>query len=495
MASIRQLAGHTLWYGLSSMVARFLNYLLTPFLTYILTREAYGEMSLVYAMIPFMNVIFTYGMETTFFRFSNQEGSKEKVSHTINLSILLSTALLAVLLYMSRDLLASFIKLKDRPEFIQWAIWIIVLDTLTVIPFAQLRNEGRPRKYAFIRIAGILVNIACVLFFYLLLPRLAAGDPGSFWGAWYDPEMGVGYVFIANIVQAAFTLLLLLPRLLSVRLYWDPALWKKLMLYGFPIMIAGLGGMINESFDRIMLGWLSAAGSEEAVRAEIGVYAACYKLSILITLFIQAFRMGAEPFFFQQAGGTQAPQTYARVMRYFFIALCLMFLFIVLYLDFWKYFIDRKMWAGLRVVPVLLLANMCLGIYYNLSIWYKISGSTRPGAYLTFAGAGITLLINYLFIPEYGYMACAWATLACYGLMMLLSWYWGQKVYPVPYELGILSRYFLWMMGAYLLHRVSAPFLPGWISGTVLFFLYITYILYKEREMVRTLPLIGKWFR
>lgn len=477
------------------MAARFLNYLLTPFLTYVLTREAYGEMSLVYAMIPFFNVLFNHGMETTYFRFSNQQADQNKVFNVVSLSLFITTLLLSLLMYAGKDLLTGVLKLEDHPQLIVWAIWIIALDTITVIPFARLRNEGKPLKYALIRVSGISINIIAVLFFYALLPKLASENPNSFWGRLYNPHMGVGYVFIANIIQSACTLLLLSPQLLQIKFEWDSKLWKQMLIYGLPIMVAGLAGMINETFDRIMLGWLSTAGSEDAIRAEIGVYSACYKLSIFITLFIQAFRMGAEPFFFKQAGGTQAPHTYAKVMRYFFITLCLMFLFIVLYIDLWKYFIDKKMWAGLSVVPMLLLANMCLGIYYNLSVWYKISGNTKPGMIITFLGAFVTLVLNYLLIPKWGYIGCAWVTFICYAFMMVLCWYWGQKVYPVPYEIPRLSRYFMLMLLTYFANLFLAQYLPWYISGSLLFALYIAYIIHREKEMVRNLPVIGRLFR
>lgn len=478
------------------MAARFLNYLLTPYLTYILTKEAYGEMSLVYALIPFLNTLFTYGMETTFFRFSNRpEYDKDKVLSTAGLSVFFSTLLLTVLLLVSRDSLVGLLRIGHRPELITWAVWIIAIDAMTTIPFAKLRNDGRPRKYAFVRVSGILVNIASVFFFFSFLPTYAANNPGSFAARWYNPETGVGYVVIANLIQSVFTLLLLVPELLSVKMKWDGVLWKKMMWYAFPVMIAGFGGIINETFDRIMLNWLSTAGSEEAVRGEVGIYSACYKLSILITLFIQAFRMGAEPFFFKQAGGTNAPATYARVMRYFVLATCFMFLLVVLYLDFWKFFIDRKMWGGLDIVPVLLIANICLGIYYNLSIWYKLRNNTRPGAIITFIGAGITILINYLFIPSFGFVACAWATLACYAGMMVISYYWGQRVYPIPYETGLILQYFLLMLGVYFLHTIAIRYTPGWVSGSLFFLLFSGYVLYREREIARQLPVVGRLFR
>jgi O-antigen/teichoic acid export membrane protein len=225
------------------------------------------------------------------------------------------------------------------------------------------------------------------------------------------------------------------------------------MIYSLPLTVAGFAGMINETFDRIMLGWWSPATSIAAARSEVGIYSACYKLSILITLFIQAFRMGAEPFFFKQSLEENAPKTYARVMKFFVLVITGMFLVVALYLDIWRYFIDKKMWEGLKVVPILLFANMFLGIYYNLSIWYKLSNKTSAGAYITLIGAAITLIINYLFIPRFGYMACAWATFLCYGSMMAISYIWGQGKYPIPYAWKKLVAYMVIVAGLYFIHH------------------------------------------
>lgn len=490
--SLKKLAGQTMWYGVSSIFARFLNYLLTPYLTLKLTQSTYGEMSLVYAYIPFLNVVFTYGMETAYFRFSNKENDPKKVFNTISISILFSTIFLTVLLLLGRNLFAELLRLKDHPEFITWAAWIIALDTLSRIPLAKLRNDGRPRKYAFVMITGILINIGLVFFFYTLLPGLAEKYPEGIFSKWYDPDLGAGYVIIANLVQAAVTLLLLAPGFLSVRFDMDKKLWRQMMIYSLPIMVAGFGGMINETFDRIMLGWLAPVSSAEAAKAQVGIYSACYKLSILITLFVQAFKLGAEPFFFQQAKGEDAPKTYARVMHYFVITICIMFLAVMLYIDIWKHFINEKMWGGLAVVPVLLIANMCLGVYYSLSIWYKLSQKTTAGATITFIGAAITILINFLFIPSFGFVACAWATLCCYAGMMTVSYFWGQKVYPVPYNTKKLLKFF---GAALLVYGLNTGVLKltdfrgaYLISGSFFMLAYLAFIAISEKEYLKKVP-------
>jgi O-antigen/teichoic acid export membrane protein len=265
-----------------------------------------------------------------------------------------------------------------------------------------------------------------------------------------------------------------------------------------PLIIAGFGGMINETFDRIMLGWWSSAPTLNAVKLQVGTYGACYKLSILITLFIQAFRMGAEPFFFKQAQDENPQKVYARVMKFFVITICVMFLVVALFLDIWKHFIQNPaMWAGLKVVPVLLLANMFLGIYYNLSIWYKLSNRTMAGAWITIAGAAITIVINYAFIPAFGYMACAWATFFCYGSMMVISFVWGQKEYAVPYAWKKLTAYIIIVVLLYFTHLffLKMGFAPWTNRGfsLLLTLLFIIFVLNVERKEFQRLPIIGKF--
>lgn len=497
MSSIKKLAENTMWYGVSSIFARFLNYLLTPYLTTILATATYGEMNMVYSYIPFLNVLFTYGLETAFFRFSNKEDDDKKVFNTISVSILISTIFLSLILFWSKGYFVELLRLEDHPEFISWAIGVIALDTLTTIPFAKLRAENKPRKYAFIRVVGILFNIACVLFFYSLLPKLAQQQPTSVWAKWYNPNLGAGYYIIANLLQSAFTFILLAPQFFSFQFSVDKKLWKKIMLYSLPIMVAGFGGMVNETFDRIMLGWWAPVSSAYEAKVQVGIYAACYKLSILITLFVQAFKMGAEPYFFQQAKGESAPITYAKVMNYFVMTICIMFLVVMLYLDIWKHFIAAKMWTGLQVVPILLVANMCLGVYYNLSIWYKLANKTTAGMSITFIGAAVTLIINFLFIPHFGYLACAWATLACYGSMMILSFLWGQKVYPVPYETKKLITIFgvmLLVYGAqfFIIKGIDSKLIQ-FTSGTILLLAFIFYLLKTEKQNLSRLPLLKKF--
>lgn len=497
MSGIKQLAGQTFWYGASSIAARFLNYLLTPYLTGTLLTSDYGEMSLIYALISFLNIIFTYGLETAYFRYMQRKEQAADVYSTITISLLVSTITFTGTMLLFRGTLASITSLTDHPQYITLAAFIIGFDALTTISFARLRQEGRPIKYAFVRIAGIIINIGFTIFFLSICPSLLAKNPNGFISVFYKKENGVTYVLIANLIQSIFTFLLLWKEFFSFRWRFNVSLWKEIMVYSLPLVIVGFGGMINETLDRFMLGWWSTAADP---KTEVGIYSGCYKLSILITLFVQAFRLGAEPFFFKQAQGENAQRTYARVMKFFVIAVCGMFLVVTLYLDIWKHFLSKKIyWEGLGVVPVLLFANMFLGIYYNLSIWYKITNRTRAGATITLIGAGITILINYFFIPVAGYMACAWATFFCYGSMMVISFVWGQKEYRVPYAWKKLVAYMVIVLLLYLFHLL----VTGWLSSTyvsyglatVLLALFAWFILNVEKKEFQKLPVIGRMLR
>lgn len=485
-----------MWYGLSSMAARFLNYLLVPYLTATLSGIDYGEYSLVYAIIPFLNILFTYGLETAYFRFIQNKDIEKDVYNTVTVSLIASTISLTILLLLFRQVFANIISIKEHPEYITYSAFIIAFDALTTIAFARLRHEGRPIKYAIIRVTGVLINISLTIFFLTVCPRLLAKDPNSFVQLFYDEKMGVGYVIIANLVQSIVTFLLLGKEFFDFRWKFNFTLWKEILVYSLPLLVAGFGGMINETFDRIMLGWWSAAAEP---KLQVGIYSACYKLSILITLFIQAFRMGAEPFFFKQAQGENPQKVYARVMKFFVIVICFMFLVVALFLDVWKYFISNPvMWGGLKVVPILLLANMFLGIYYNLAIWYKLTHKTMAGAWITLVGATVTLLINYFFIPRFDYVACAWATFFSYGTMMVISYLWGQKYYRIPYAWKKLVSYIVIVVILFFVHRIFLFFdmgeWPNRVFGLILLSLFGLLIMKVERNEMQRMPVIGRYF-
>ncbi len=456
MSVLKKLAGQTAIYGLSSIVGRFLNYLLVPLHTTVFVPQQYGVITEMYAYVAFLIILLTYGMETAFFRFSTKEGNEEKsVFSTILSSLASSTSMFILMAIIFAQPIADWLLYPDNKEYVVWFAIIVGLDAISSIPLARLRSQNKAKTFAGINIANVLVNIGLNLFFLMYcLPLVAEGGGNWLTDTFYDPSTGVGYVFIANLIASAVKFLLLGPTMLKGFTKPKLSLLKPMLIYSSPLLIAGLAGMINETLDRILLKRILYPDiGEAATMATIGIYGACYKLSIIITLMIQAFRYAAEPFFFSQEKEKGSRELYSKIMTYFVWVLAGTFLFVMLYIDIFKYFIpNQAFWEGLKVVPILLMANIFLGIYYNQSVWYKLSGKTSYGAGLAVFGALITLVLNAMFIPKYGYMASAWATFACYGSMMVASYLLGQKHYPVPYEVGKLA---LMIGGAALLYGLS----------------------------------------
>lgn len=425
MSVLKKLAGQTAIYGLSSIVGRLLNYFLVPIYTRVLPEGEYGISNWFYAFAAFAAVIFTYGMETAFFRFTQKatdDESRRRVAATALISLAVSAVGLSLLLIAAADPLATWTRNEGRGTFFVWFALILGADALTTIPFAWLRQQNQALRFASLRLLSIGVNILLNLIFYLVL-KYKTVEP-MFW---------------ANVASSLVLLPFFVKEYALVRLGFDKMLWKAMFLYAFPLIFMGFAGMINETLDRMLLKWLIT--DQVAAEIQTGIYGANYKLSILITLFIQAFRMGAEPFFFARANEGDAPRTYARVMHYFVIVCAVIFLGVMLYLDVFQYFIGEKYRVGLKVVPILLMANVFLGMYYNLSVWYKIKDKTALGAWVSVIGAVITLILNILWIPKIGYIGSAWATLICYLSMVLMSWALGQKHYPVPYPIFKIVGY------------------------------------------------------
>jgi len=497
LSGIKKLAGQTIWYGLSSIFGRFLNYLLTPLLVTIFATGEYGKISTLFTIAAFLNIVFTYGLETSYFRFSSIE-PESKVYNTCSSSLIITTLLLAGILWLFVPDIAGFLEMPGNPEYITWVILIVALDTLAVMPFSKLRYEGRPRKFAFIKILNILINIGGVVFFLVLCRNAYENNGSSFLSGLYNPKIGLGYVIIANLIASGLTLLFLAKEFLAFRFRLNPRFWKKLMGYSWPLVIVGFGGMVNETIDRIMLLKLYPGNTEEAF-SQSGIYSANYKLAVIIVLFIQAFRMGAEPFFFKQSTTENAQRTYARVMKFFVIACCFCFLGVTLFLDIWKYFMGTahpEYYTGLKVVPLLMTSKIFLGIYYNLSIWYKIKERNLTGAWITLGGAGITILFNWIFIPVWGYMACAIATLLCYGFMMVSSYLLGQKHYPIPYAWKKILAYIVICILLFGLHQAFLLMdMNRWVNrGVAAGFvgLFALLVLNVERKEFARLPVLGR---
>ncbi len=441
MSSIKQLAGQTAVYGLSSIIGRLLNYLLVPFYTRIFSADEYGVVSELFAWVSFLAVLYTYGMETSFFHFANKSNDPKKVYNTGLTSLLFSSVLLSGVAIIFSGSIADALQYSKHPEYIRWFALIIFFDTLTTLPFARLRRENKALRFATIRLVNIFINIFFNVFFLVLCP-VWIKDKGVFHSiasAVYSPDVGVGYVFISNLLASAITLLILLPQFKGFRFQADKKLLVEMLQYGFPLLIAGMAGMVNETMDRAVYKFLAPDASK--AMHELGIYAACYKLSIIMTLFIQTFRYAAEPFFFSHYGKDGSKEVYARVMNYFIIACSFIFVVVMLFMDAFKLFIGENFRSGLSVVPILLMANLCLGVFYNLSVWYKLTGQTRYGAFFSIAGALITMVLLFMLVPKMGYIGAAWATLICYAAMMLMSYFTGQKNFPIPYDVRKMFFY------------------------------------------------------
>lgn len=480
MSSLRALAGQTALYGLSTMVGRMLNYLLVPLYTILFAPEVYGVVTDLYALVAFLNVVYTYGMETAYFRKSADR--PEAAYHAAFWSLTATTVIFTTLLLVASPSLARGLQYPNHPEYVRWFALILGLDALAAIPFARLRQQGKALAFASIKLVNIGLNIGLNLGYLLFLPWLVS--QGISLPSWlYRPEMGVGYIFLSNLIANGITLMLLLPGMPRTFRGFDKALWREMAAYGIPLLPAGLAGMVNETLDRALLKYLLPGTTQENLYA-VGIYGAVYKLAMLMSLFTQTFRTAAEPFFFQQAKGNAAPALYARIMNYFVLAGGLIFTAVILFLDIVKHFIGSAYHSGLHVVPILLLANWLLGIYYNQSVWYKLADKTRYGMWLSFVGAAVTIVANLALIPWLGYAGSAWATLACYFTMVVLSYYWGQRHYPVPYRLGRITFYLLFALGIaaiewQFLRELDTP--AVWAIRLVLWLAYLAVGWWREK--------------
>jgi O-antigen/teichoic acid export membrane protein len=447
LSTLKKFAGQTAIYGVSTVLSRVLNFLLTRLYVNAYPAKIYGIFTYMYGWASMLNALLAFGMETTFFRYLNKEGhDKGKVyNNTFIVISSISIVFLAVALLFS-DNIAQWMQgdsntaQSDYASYVRYFIFILVIDGISVIPFAKVRADGRPLRYGVIKLINILTFICFNLLFIVVIPAIIKdSETGSdLFSGWYR-EGWIGYVFISNLIASLVTLLLLTPELLALRLQVDKALIRNMLVYSFPVLIANISFIINENIDKIFLKELLPSGAGEQA---VGIYGACCKIAIFLNIFIQAFRLGAEPFFFSHQKSKNSSETYARIMDYFVIAVSLIFVGLVANIEILKYFIKSNdpvqkelYWSGLPVVPILLFGYVSLGIYMNLSIWYKLSDQTRYGLYISGAGAVITILLNILFIPQYGYMASAWISLIAYASMMVLSYILGQKNYPIPYHL------------------------------------------------------------
>ena len=503
MSSIKKLAGQTLWYGVPTIASRFLGYLMNmalPFFIALPSKTA--DLVQVYTIIPFLNVLYAYGMETAYFRFS-QTHDKNKLYSTLSISLFLSSLLFTVILWFCQGSIVGAADLNGHPEYVLWMIAIIAVDNLNTLPFAKLRQENRPQRYAFARIAGIVINVSVVIFFLGIAPGIVKNNPHSFINLIYNKNVGLGYYLLGNLCGSLFTLLLLSKEIRQVKLSFDTVLWKEVMRYSAPLIIVGLGGMVNDVLSRLIYRHVVDLPRQQADH-ELGIFANIFRIALLITILIQAFRMAAEPFFFSKSKDENAQRTYARVMKFFVIACCFMFLSIGLYLDVFKWIFTtfaNPRWAeGLQIVPLLALGNVFLGIYYNLSVWYKLTNKNMYGAVITIIGAAITIVLNIVLIPILHYTGAAIATFTCYLFMMVCSYKLGQKFYPVPYPVKKLIAYLVMVVLIYLAHLGINKFYPGhlWFSlstATLLFGLFTWFVSKVEAKELAKIPVLAKFFK
>ena len=474
---MNRLFKHTIIYGLATVMPRVLNLVLTPLHTSArtLTQAQYGVYQGLFAYMILGNVLLTYGMETAFFRFMHTNQAPARVSATCLTSLTLTSVTFLVLGLLISPSLAVW--LDYPPAYIRYAVWILALDALVAIPFAWYRNEGKSLHYSLIKVGNVTINLGLNLLFLLYFPFLESRGYRLPQGAFIQDK--TQYIFIANLIASLLTFLYMLPLYRKIGFLWDVGLWKRLFRYAFPVLIAGIAFSINEAFDRVFIRMLYPENEADSV---VGLYAGCYKMGVFMTLFITAYKLGVEPFFFSKAGDKNAPATYAKITEYFALFAGGILLFVCVYIDQLKWLLipNRAYWEGLKIVPFVLLANLCLGLYHSISVWYKVTDRTAWGAFISVLGGGITVVANLTLIPLWGYMGAAVATFLAYGGMMVISWRIGQKKYPVPYRLKRILGFLglatlLSLLYFYVFDR-------NVLLGTTFFFIYISLAVRKVKN-------------
>ena len=489
-STAKKFAGQTAIYGASTIAGRVLNFFLTPIYTHAYAASVYGILTTMFAWASILNAFMAFGMETTFFRYLNKyPDDKARVYNNAFVSVFGITIIFLLFTLPFTGKIAGFIQVgktsgnRDFTTFIIYFIAILILDAWCVMPFAKLRADGRPGRYGIIKFTNVIIFITLNLIFIWGLPFWINHHlPGTTWINQWFVKGWVGYVFLSNLIASTLTLLLLLPEFLKIRFKLDGKMLAEMFAYSWPVLIANISFIINENLDKLLLGKLLP--SDISVR-EVGIYAACAKISLFLSIFVQAFRLGAEPFFFSHAKNKNSGQTYARIMDYFVITVCLIFVALVANIQLLKYFIrghdlqqTHLYWTGLGVVPPLLFGYVSLGIYMNLSVWYKLSDQTKYGLYISGVGAILTIVLNVLFIPQYSYMASAWVSLIAYASMMVLSYLWGQKNYPIPYNLKKNLAYII--SSVVIVYLSFVIFKRNIFAGNALLALFLAAAVYFE---------------
>ena len=496
MADMKTLAKDTAIYGLSSIIGRFLNYLLVPLYTYKIAAASggYGVITNLYAYTALLLVILTYGMETTFFRFANKEDEDPKLVYSTILRMVGLTSLLFIgLVFAFIGPISNAMGYPEHPSYI-WSLAIVVaLDAFQAILFSYLRYKKRPIKFASLKLLFIGLNIAMNLVYFVLLPKLYEGNP-DVWGKLYNPEVGVGYVFYINLFCTAFVTFFFVKELRGIGYGFDKDLCKRMLSYSWPILVLGIAGILNQTADKILFPKVYPGAD---ANVQLGIYGAVVKIAMIMALITQAFRYAYEPFVFGNSREKDSKETYAKGMKYFVIFTLLAFLCVMGYMNVLRYIIKSDYWDGLRVVPIVMVAEMMMGIYFNLSFWYKLTDKTIWGAVFSGIGCAVLILINVLLVPKYGYMACAWGGFAGYGVAMLLSYFVGQKYYPIDYPLKDMLLYTLLAAVLFVGITYSNKYLGFWpalVVNTVLVLAFCCFIVKKDLPLAE-IPVIGKYFK
>lgn len=497
MAELKSVVKDTAIYGLSSIVGRFLNYLLVPLYTAKLAASSggYGVITNIYAYVALIMVILTFGMETTFFRFANKENEKPLTVYSTTLIMVGSVALffaLLVLVFLSP--ISAAMGYSEHPEYVGMMAVCVAIDAFQAIPFAWLRYKKRPIKFAALKLLFIILNITLNIVYFVVLPALYTRYPDTV-ALIYDPDFGVGYAFALNLVCTASITFFFIPELTGFKYVLDKSLMKRMLQYSWPILILGIAGILNQTVDKMI--FPIVYGDSEAGKVELGIYGACVKIAMIMAMITQAFRYAYEPFVFGKAKDKNSGETYATAMKFFIIFTLLAFLCVIGYLDILKRIIAPDYWDGLRVVPIVMAAEIMMGIYFNLSFWYKLIDKTIWGAWFSAAGCIVLIAVNLIFIPQYSYMACAWGGFAGYATSMVLSYIVGQKKNPINYPMKSIGTYVLIAGLFYAIMSLLSEYWSVWARlgiNTVLILLFVGHIL-KHDLPVQNLPVIGKYFR
>ena len=496
MANLKSLTKDTAIYGLSSIIGRFLNYLLVPLYTDAITKASggYGVITNIYAYTALLLVILTYGMETTFFRFANKsEEDPKKVYATILLSVGTTSLLFVIFVFIFLSPISSAMGYADHPSYIWVMAMVVAIDAFQCIPFAYLRYQKRPIKFAALKLLFVVLNITLNLVFFLLLPALYKTHPDVI-GHIYDPSVGAGYAFYINLACTAPITFFFYKELTGFKYTFDKQLMRRMMRYSWPILVLGIAGILNQTADKIMFPYIYKGND---AHAQLGIYGAASKIAMIMAMITQAFRYAYEPFVFGKAEDKNNRETYAKAMKYFLIFTLLAFLVVVGYMDILRYIIHRDYWEGLQVVPIVMAAEIMMGVYFNLSFWYKLIDKTIWGAYFSGIGCIVLVAINIIFVPRYGYMACAWAGFAGYATAMTLSYIIGQKKYPIAYPLGSMAIYVAITVLFYaVMTYANNHFSTGWalLCNTIVLILFVAHIIRWDFPL-QSLPLIGKYFK